>query len=162
MANNIVERRQIADYLNVGTTTTPVYGLMGTGYTAINESPQAQTTAKRYVNDAAQTTLISSYQPLYAFEADYIKDDTTIAYIEAVARGRKTGEDAITDYVRVYLDEPVTGEDNTYAARKETVSIEVASIPDNEGLLGLSGNLNVMGDGVIGTFDTSSKAFTAA
>ena len=49
--NGVKQRYQEADYLNVGEQGAESYVLMGTGFTKIDDSPSAQTTSKRYVNN---------------------------------------------------------------------------------------------------------------
>lgn len=51
---------------------------------------------------------------------------------------------------------------NTYYAREIPVSVEVSSFKDTDGNLELSGNFNQAGVLVEGTFNTSTKVFTAA
>lgn len=50
---------------------------------------------------------------------------------------------------------------NGYEARKFTVSAEISSI-SGENKMSLSGNLNAVGDPILGTFNTQTKTFTAA
>jgi hypothetical protein len=115
--------------------------------------------SKRYINDAGTTKRISGYEASNPFTADYIKDDAVIAYIAEVAKLRKTGSEAEADYYRVDLDDPVSGEEDTFVARKVRVSIEVSSFSDDEGNYQVEGNLNEIGDVISGTFDTSTKTF---
>ena len=73
------------------------------------------------------------------------------------------GEDAQREYVRVDLYDPVSGEDNTFQARKFIVAVEVSSLSGDPGKkMKVSGNFNAVGDFVEGTFNTQTKAFTAA
>ena len=50
----VKQRYQEADYLDVGTEAEK-YAFMGTGFTKIDDSPAAQTTSKRYVNNKSTT-----------------------------------------------------------------------------------------------------------
>jgi hypothetical protein len=38
----VIKRHEYADYLNIGTTASPNWVLMGTGFTQIDEEPGAQ------------------------------------------------------------------------------------------------------------------------
>jgi hypothetical protein len=49
---------------------------------------------------------------------------------------------------------------NKFAARKFNVSVEVSTF-EGENKMVISGNLNAVGDPVLGTFDTTAKEFTA-
>ncbi|MDR2486711.1 MAG: hypothetical protein LBD12_01975 [Clostridiales Family XIII bacterium] len=144
-----------ADYLEVG----GAYEFLGTGFTALNEEPNAQTTTKRYINDAASTKRVTGYEAVNPFTSDYIKSEAAIAFMADIAEMRRTGADTETDYVRVDLDDP-TGTPGEFAARKVRVSVEVSSISDTDGEYTLEGNLNEIGDVVAGTFDTAAKSFT--
>ena len=52
MAKSIRNRTLVADYLKVGEE----FIFMGTGFTEINESPNAKTSKKQYVNDKSPTS----------------------------------------------------------------------------------------------------------
>ena len=60
----------------------------------------------------------------------------------------------------VDLDQNESAE-NTYHARKFHVAIEVASFGNEDGEMNCEGNLLGIGDVVEGTFNTSTKTFTA-
>ena len=64
------------------------------------------------------------------------------------------------EYVRVELWNPAAGS-NTFEARKFNVSVEVSSF-SGENKMTISGNLNAIGDPVLGTFNTTTRRFTEA
>jgi hypothetical protein len=159
---DIKKRRRQADYLDIGTKTTPKPTFMGSGFTQLNEEPGAQVSSKRYINDASVTRRITGYEPTNPFTSDYILSEPVIEFIAAIAKQRKTGADAETDYIRVDLDDPIAGEvANLYAARKVRVAIEVSSFSDEDGDYQVEGNLDEIGDVIDGTFNTSTRVFTA-
>ena len=47
-----ITRNLIADYLNTGTSASPVYSLMGAGFNSLDENPNAQTDKKTYINES--------------------------------------------------------------------------------------------------------------
>lgn len=155
----VTQRHEIADYINVGTIAEEKYALMGAGFTALGESPNAQTKTKKYINEKASTTNVNSYQPQFDFEADQIKDDEAVQFIYNVGRNEKTGSECITQYVRVELWNPVDGEDNVFTARKFNVAVVVSSM-DGEDDQVISGSLNAQGDFIDGKFDTKTRTFT--
>lgn len=157
---NVIKRHQYADYLDVSETSTPEYVLMGVGFTTLDEEPNAQTESVKYVCDASASSSVIGYETSFPYEAEQIKEEKAIDSIYKVGRNHLTGGDAERDYVRVELWDPATGE-NKFNARKFRVSVEVASIT-GENKMTMSGNLNAVGDPVQGTFDTSTKTFTAA
>ena len=163
-AKKIVKRHEYADYLNIGTAETPEWVLMGIGFTSLNEEPNAQSESVKYVCDKSSSSEVVSYETRFPFEAEQIMSEEAISDIYNIARNHAVGTDCEREYVRVELWNPVTGEgavSNTYEARKFTVSVEVSSMSgDNK--MGISGNLNAVGDPTLGSFNTTTKAFTAA
>ena len=152
----VKHRYQDADYLNVGAGTEQ-YVFMGTGFTKIDDSPSAQTTSKRYVNNKSTTKSIGSYDWSAPFEMDMIESEEAVKHIVDIGRKEKTGQDAEADYVRVDLAGAKTT--NGYPARKRKVAIEVAEFTDNDGEITGSGNLLGKGDWEFGFFDTEKKTF---
>ena len=69
----VKQRYQEADYLNVGGASTEEWALMGTGFSKIDDSPSAQTTSKRYVNNKSATKSVGSYDWSAPFEMDMIE-----------------------------------------------------------------------------------------
>nr|DAH08878.1 MAG TPA: hypothetical protein [Caudoviricetes sp.]DAH93118.1 MAG TPA: hypothetical protein [Caudoviricetes sp.]DAY95837.1 MAG TPA: hypothetical protein [Caudoviricetes sp.] len=157
---SVRQRRMQANYLDIGTAEEENFVLMGTGFTDLNEEPGAQTSSKRYVNDASTSKGITGYEWQAPYTADQIRSEEAIAYICEIGELLKTGADAETDYVIVDLDQKESAE-NTYHARKFHVAIEVASFGNEDGEMNCEGNLLGIGDVVEGTFNTSTKKFTA-
>lgn len=149
------QRRMEADYLKVGET----FEFLGAGFTAIDEKPNPQVTEKRYINDASSSQSITSYKWQADFTGDQINSEKAIEYITTVGKELKTGADCETEYIRVDLDKESSTSGSFYA-RKFKVAIQVSEFPNNDGELGLSGVFLGVGDAVIGSFDTSTKAFT--
>ncbi len=152
-----------ADYLNTAPgEETPSYALMGTGFTSLDENPAAQTKTRKYINQASSSGSISGYAWTAAFAADQIPEQAAISFIKNISDHELTGEDAETDYVKVDLDQAINNKENTFHARKRRVAVEIASNPNNDGELGISGNLLAVSDWEEGEFNTSSKTFTKA
>lgn len=160
MSRNVVKRHQYADYLNVGTEAQPEWVLMGTGFTTLDEEPGAQSESVKYVCDKSSTSEVVSYETTFPFEAEQIMDEKAINDIYTIARNHCIGSDAEREYCRVELWNKATG-GNTFEARKFVVSIEVSSF-SGENKMTISGNLNAVGDPVLGTFNTSTKKFEPA
>jgi len=157
-----VTRNLIADYLNTGTSASPVYSLMGAGFNSLDENPNAQTDKKTYINESTSSTTIKSYDTQFPFDTDFIKDELAVEKLVSIGRNHATGSSAETEYVRVDLYDEVAATSNTYKARKFKVAIEVSNINGAGGeVVTVTGNLNAIGDPVQGTFDTSTKTFTA-
>ncbi len=150
-----IRKRKIqANYLKVGET----YELLGTGFTELNESPSAQTTSKRYVNQSGSRQSVTGYEWGTSFNADQIVSEKAIEYIRNIGEMQLTGVDTETEYIIVDLDKEA--ETSGYRARRFKIAIAVDSFDDNDGELGVSGNFLGQSDPVEGTFDTSTKSFT--
>lgn len=153
-------RYLIADYLDVGTESTPDFRLMNV-FETIDESPQAQTTDKYYVADKSATTLTTGYQTQFPITGDRYKDNAVTDYITAIAEEQKLGVQ--TSYVRVNLFKPITGKDNTFYARRFTVGFAIDTLGGAGGEIAtVEGSMNAIGDVEIGEFNTTTKTFTAS
>lgn len=161
MANDTIQRHQIADYLNCSKNGVEDFQLMGTGFNTLDESPGAQTDSKTYINDKSATSYIKSYETVFPFESDMIKNQTTVMELYSIGRDHLTGSEAQREYVRVDLYDPVAGLSDTYKARKFLVSVEVSDCKGGGGeTIVVSGNLNAVGDPKQGYFNTVTKKFT--
>ncbi|MDM0716519.1 hypothetical protein QTH85_14765 [Clostridium perfringens] len=155
MAKSIRNRTTVADYLKVGEE----FVLMGAGFTDINESPNAKTNKKQYVNDKSPTSSIVSYESEFPYETDQIRDEKAIDFICDIGELHKTGSESETEYIRVDLDKPGTA-DNTFRARKFNVAVQVDDLNAKDGEMTAKGKLLTRGDLVVGTFNITTKEFT--
>ena len=130
--------------------------------TQLDNSPSAQTTSKRYVNQKSATQSIGSYEWTAPLEFDLIRSEKAIQFIADIGENEKTGVEAETLYVKVYLNKPVNLKENTFEARQRRVAVEVAEFSDNDGEIQGSGNLLGKTDWVKGEFNTKTKTFTPA
>lgn len=155
-----VIRYQVADYLNTAVSGDPDYALMGVGFNTLDENPAAKVDKTAYINDKSASGSITGYENTFPFDTQLISDDAAIAFIYDVARNQKTGSDAETDYVRVELfEDAVSG---AYPARKFRVAVEVTGITgQGTEIMKVAGNLHQVGDFTDGTFNPTTKAFTA-
>lgn len=158
-SRNVTKRHEFADYLNVQSGEGSGFVLMGTGFTTLDENPGAQTSKKKYVNEAASSSSITSYETVFPFESDLIIQQEAVLALYKVGRNHLTGSDAEFQYVRVELWDRIPDKDNEFAARLFTVSAEISGI-SGEDEISVSGNLNAVGDPVNGIFNTETKTFT--
>lgn len=150
-----VRKRKIqANYLEVASA----FELLGTGFTELNESPSAQTTSKRYINQSSASQSVTGYEWASEFTADQINSEKAIEYIREIGEMQKLGADTETNYIIVDLDKPAST--TGFRARKIKVAISVDSFEDEDGDLGISGSFLGISDPVLGTFDTTTKEFT--
>lgn len=159
MRKKAIQRHDIADYLNVGTSGESKWVLMGYGFTTLDEEFGAQSESSKYIHEPSECSSVVSYKSVFPFTTHMIPDEEAVNALYAVGRNHLTGEDAEFEYCRVELWD--TKSEGKYAARKFTVSAEVTKMAgDNK--QEVSGNLNAVGDPIDGTFDTKTKTFAAA
>lgn len=158
---DVVQRHQIADYLNIGTSESPNWVLMGVGFTSLNETFGAESESSKYVNEASESSSVTSYKTVFPFEAHLIKSQEAVNALYTVGRNHLVGAEAEFEYCRVELFDGKASAESTYAARKFLVSAEVSSI-EGDKKQSVKGNLNAVGDPVDGYFNTKTPAFTAA
>lgn len=160
---SIKQRRTIANYIDVADVgaETPDFAFMGAGFKSLEENPAAQTKSRKYVCDKSATKTINGYDWSTPFELDQIREQSAIEFICKVGEKQLTGADAERDYIMVDMSNPVKSVESTYNARKIKVAVELASFSNDDGDLGASGNLLGAGEIVEGTFNISTRTFTA-
>ena len=151
---SIRKRKVQANYMKV----KEAFELLGTGFSELNESPSAQTTSKRYINQSSSSQSVTGYEWSSSFNTDQIVSDKAIEYIREIGEMQKTGADTETEYLVVDLDKPA--QTAGYRARKFKIAIAVDSFDDNDGELGISGSFLGQSDPIEGTFDISAKTFS--
>ena len=150
-----IRKRKIqANYLKIA----DAFELLGAGYTELNESPSAQTTSKRDINQSSSTQTVTGYEWSSAFNTEQIASEKSIEYIRNIGEMQKTGAETETEYLIIDLDKPGTLE-GSFRARKFKVAIAVDSFDNNDGELGISGNFLGQSDPVEGTFTVETEAF---
>lgn len=151
---SIRKRKVQANYLKVG----EAFELLGTGFTELNESPSAQTSSKRYVNQSSSSQSVTGYEWSSSFNADQILSEKAIEHIRKIGEMQLTGADTEAEYIIVDLDK--AAQTTGYRARKIKVAIAVDSFDDNDGELGISGTFLGQSDPIEGTFDITTKSFS--
>lgn len=151
-----VRKRKVqANYLKV----KEAFELLGAGFTELNESPSAQTTSKRYINQSSSSQSVTGYEWGTSFNTDQINSEKAIEFIREIGEMQRTGEETEVEYIIVDLDKPAVTE-GAYRARQFKVAIAVDSFDDNDGELGISGSFLGQSDPVEGTFTVGTKDFT--
>ena len=98
----IRKRKVQANYMKVGET----FEVLGAGFTELNESPSAQTSSKRYINQSSSSQAVTGYEWSSSFNTDQIASEKAIEYIREIGEMQKTGEETETEYIIVDLDKP--------------------------------------------------------
>ena len=156
-----IERKFLAHFLNVTPSTqTATYHRLGKDLEEMNVELNAEVNKKKNIlgEESVKVTgyeAQSSVEPYYANEGDGLHE-----FLQDIIDNRKVLDDTKTDAVEVHLwDETSTA--GTFVAYKETAMIEVSSYGgDNTGYQ-IPFNVHYVGDRVKGTFNLSTKTFTA-
>ena len=156
-------RNAIADYLNVGTKANKMWARCATGFNSLDESPNAQVESKVYIHEAEASPSITRYESSFGFDTDVWNDQDAVMLIYEIARNRKVGSDALVEYLRTdfQVEEDGTPITQVVKARLFTCAVEVSDIQGGGGeTLTMSGNLNVVGKFLDGTFNLETLEFT--
>lgn len=157
-----IVRSDISDYLLI--KSTGKFALMGAGFNTLNETVGAQVESKTYIDDKTESSTIKGYKTQFPFDTDLIVETAETEAIEElyyIGRDHKVGSDAEREYIRVELFAPAaTGSTRYFKARKFKVAVEVSNFNGAGGeTVTASGNLNCVGDPIIGYFDIQEKVF---
>ena len=149
-----------AIYLKIGNST---FERLGEGVNSFTPSNNPTVSTKHYINMKSPHNSITAIDKQYSMSADYVKGDPCLDYIESIED--KIGSDCVTELIDVDMSSPISdGGGTKYKARKANITISVTQPYSIEG--GNNQNIEatfyVNGDLVDGSFDTSTKTFTAA
>lgn len=149
-----------AIYLKIGNST---FERLGEGVNSFTPSNNPTVSTKHYINMKSPHNSITAIAKQYSMSADYVKGDPCLDYIESIED--KIGSDCVTELIDVDMSSPISdGGGTKYKARKANITISVTQPYSIEG--GNNQNIEatfyVNGDLVDGSFDTSTKTFTAA
>lgn len=156
-----IKRSLFAIFLNTGTAETPVYSLMGEGITSQTVNYNPQTSEEVYVHQDSGTTDVESYKPTIPTPQTAISGDPVFTFVDKLRNDRAVLADARTDLILVNLYETAVA--GAYPAEKNSCSIQIDDFGGDGGTkLAINYTVNLIGDPVKGTFNPSTKAFTAA
>lgn len=160
-AAGIATREELLSYMNTGTAETPVWSLIGAGFTDLTEALNPVTKDSHYIHQKTGTSSVIGYAPTFTFAAELDKGDPVAAYIANIGREHKVGADCETDIINVYtwVDGSAEG---TKLAYRQHVAIKVDNSGSGVGgeAVGLAGALLYKGDAIKGDFNATTKTFT--
>lgn len=160
-AAGIATREELLSYMNTGTAETPVWSLIGAGFTDLTEALNPVTKDSHYIHQKTGTSSIIGYAPTFTFAAELDKADPVATYIANIGRERKVGIACETDIINVYTWVEGSAE-GTMLAYRQHVAIKVDNSGSGVGgeAVGLAGALLYKGDSEKGEFNPETKAFT--
>lgn len=156
-ASRIVTRDELKSYMNTGTSATPVWSLIGEGFTALSENKNPKTYARKYIHERTERTDVIGYAPSVPFTADVHTVDPVITKIQEIYNNEKVGADAQVDILTVREWDPVATKG--FSAIKRTYSTVCDKEGDGTDALVISGTFHAVGELTKGSFD--GTLFTA-
>ena len=153
--STLVSRDQWVAYMDCGPLTADESGyyLIGEGFTSFSEAKNPKEYTRQYVHEKSERSDVVGYAPSISYSADMHSGNPCVERVAKAADEEQVGSDAHVDIVTVNLWESV--------AYKRTYAI----IPDGKGdgveALIYTGTLKAVGESVKGTWDDSTKEFTA-
>lgn len=161
-AKGKLKRKYMAHYVNASTASQASYVRLGKDleeYT-IEMNPNVET--KRNIL-GENTTNIDGYEPQASVEPYYAEmGDPLFERMQKIVDERQTLDDLKTDVVEVHLWEASGDGGSTFKAFREDAIIEVTSYGGDTTGYQIPFNLHHVGNRTEGTFDVSTKTFTAS
>ena len=149
-----------AHYFDIGTSQTPNVVLGGV-ITQLDENSNPTESEKQYIHQKTKTTKVTGFNDEFPITSDLVKGDEVSEYFYGIFRDRKTGTNAQVIHYIVELWNP-TETANVYKARKQVQTVSIGGKTANPGEeISYNGTLKGVSDFVDGTFNTSTKTFTA-
>lgn len=155
-----IERKYLAHFINTSKTDEATYERLGKDLEEFSPELAAQVDTKK--NILGETSiLISSYEKTGSIEPYYAeKDSPLFVRLQDIIDNQLVLDDLKTDVIEVKLwDE---AEDGVYPAIKEEAYIEVTSYGGDTTGYQIPFTLHFTGVRTKGTFNVSTKVFTAA
>jgi hypothetical protein len=160
MTTNKIKRTELLTFMDV-TPDTEDYALVGAGVVSGNIEYNPETSSETYISDDSATVLLESYAPTMPIEATAIEGDDVFDFIDGLRISRAVLDDAETTIVNVWNYK--TGGPTAAPAEQQKVAIAINSYGGDGGkATKISYTIHFIDDPIIGTFNTSTLAFTAS
>lgn len=157
----IVKRAERQHYMNTGSGDSPVWSLIGEGFTEFTESKNALSTQRRYIHETTKRTDVTGYAPVIDYEFEVYSGNAVIDRLRRAADEELTGDDAKVDILSVDLfDETETK--GVYPAIRRKYSVVPDECGDGTDALCYTGTLKAVGDIEKGTFVKSTLTYAKA
>ena len=159
MAN--IERKFLAHFINATPSSTATYERLGKDLEELNIEMNPEVEEKKNIL-GENSIKISSYAPQSSVEPFYADDGTDLhAFLQEIIDNRAVLDDLKTDVVEVQLWEETGNNTGVYKAFKDKVFIEISSYGGDTTGYQIPFNVHYTGERTEGTFNLSTKTFTA-
>jgi hypothetical protein len=147
--------------MNTTPESTATYNLVGDGVASGEISYNPETEEVTYIHQDSGVTTLNAYKPNMPIEGTAIDGDPVFEFVDSLRKSRAILDAAKTDIVNVWLYETPVGD--AYPAEKQEVIISIDSFGGEGGKPAtIKYTINYAGDAILGTFDPTTKAWTAA
>ncbi len=157
--NELVLRCQWESYMECGEDKNKTFNLIGEGFTTFPESKNPKEYTRKYVNYKTEKSDVIGYAPSIAYSCDLITGEPCVEEIVKITDNELLGSATHRDIVSVNTWE--TASEGECKAFKRTYAI----IPDGKGdgtdALIYTGTMKAVSDIQFGTFNRTTKTFTA-
>ena len=155
-----IERKYMAHFINAAKEGEAVYERLGQDLEEFSPEMSAQVETKKNILGES-SVLISGYEKTAAVEPFYADQGSELFQrLQEIIDGDLTLDDLKADMVDVKLWD--ADEAGAYPAVKETVYLEITSYGGDTTGYQIPFTLHYTGEKVKGTFNVTTKAFTAA
>lgn len=157
-------RDQVRHFIDTSMgSEAPSYELIGDGVESLTEEMNPEEETKHYIHMSKASNNVKSYQRTFDIDKEDCAEDGLQKWIDGLVDKLPTGASAKTSYVRLRLKDAVTGSAGVYKAIKVPCTVAVASSGGDGGdYVHNVVNVKQCGEDVQGTFDLSTKTFTAS
>jgi len=153
-----ITRPQLLHYINLGTELAPQYALVNKGVTSFEDSLEVETSEEHYIADQNATTLSSGVKASWSYTATVYSDDPVVQMLYNIS-----ADQTLNKTVDMVTVETWNGEKTALVARKVSLNVQPSKWAGGEagGSLQVEGTLTQIGEPVAGTFNMTTKEFTA-
>lgn len=156
-------REQLRHYTDVTMNSEkPQYELLGDGISSLTENMNPEEESKHYIHMSKASNKVKAYQRTFDVDKEDCIDDEVQEWIDGLVDTLPVGSAANTSFVRFRLKDAVSGSEGTYKAIKVPCTVSVASSGGDGGdYVHNVINVKQQGEDVHGTFNVTTKTFTA-
>lgn len=138
------------------------YELLGDGIESLTEEMNPEEETKHYINMSKASNKVKSYQRSFEVDKEDCVDDEVQKWIDGLVDTLPIGTAAKTSFVRFRLKDAASGSEGSYKAIKVPCTVSVSSSGGDGGdYVHNVISVKQCGEDVPGTFDVSTKTFTA-
>lgn len=158
-----IKRSEIQTFIDTvpaGGLGSETYSLIGDGVPSGKIAYNPKTETMTYIHENSASVTVEGYAPTMSVEAEAVNGDAVFEFIDALRIARAVLDDAETTICNVWMYE--TGGPTAYPAEQQTVCISVDEYGGDGGSSAkISYTIHYVGDPIPGTFNSSTKVFTA-